>query len=204
MRHAHYESEKTAAKAREARWRMMAFGLLAVNATLSITIAGTDTTEKTIVVPPTLEKPFWVKGSEMSPEYLEEMARYLAGLVLNVTPNSVDTSHEIFLRYVAPANFGDVRTRLAVEADRLKRDNASAAFYPVGYQTKAKNRQTVITGDVTTMVGKQVISTVRRSWRFTYTLASGRLEVAEFVEVSNEHPFEEAIGDIPAGGPVDQ
>jgi conjugal transfer pilus assembly protein TraE len=177
---------------------MMAFGLLAVNIVLSVTVAGTDTTEKTIVVPPTLEKPFWVKGSEMSPEYLEEMSRYLTGLVLNVTPKSVDGNVDVFLRYVAPEAFGDIRTTMAVQGERLKRDNVSTAFYPVDYQTKVKQRQTVITGDFTTMVGKQVVSTVRRSWRFSYSLAGGRLWVSEFLEVESEHPFEAADDTVTA------
>ncbi len=65
-----------------------------------MTIAGTDTTEKTVIVPPTIERPFWVKGAETSAEYLEEMSRYLSTLVLNVTPKSIDANIDIFLRYV--------------------------------------------------------------------------------------------------------
>lgn len=192
MRRQHYESEKIAAKAREARWRWAAFGLLAANIILSMKIAGTDTTEKTIITPPTIERPFWVKGAETSPEYLEEMARYLSTLVLNVTPKSIDANIDIFLRYVSPEAHGEIRTRMAVQAERLKRDDVSTAFYPVSYQTRTKTRQTMITGDFITLIGKQRVSTVRRSWRFDYAFTGGRLWVSEFVEVNSEHPFEKA------------
>lgn len=203
MRRQHYESEKTAAKAREARWRLTAFGLLAANILLAMTIAGTDTTEKTVIVPPTIERPFWVKGAETSPEYLEEMSRYLSTLVLNVTPKSVDANIDVFLRYVAPEIHGDIRSRMAVQAGRLKRDDISTAFYPVGYQTRTGKRQVVVTGDFMTAVGKQVVSSVRRSWRFDYVYTGGRLWVSEFVEVDSEHPFEKAA-DRAAGPAVDQ
>lgn len=200
MRRQHYESEKIAAKAREAKWRLAAFGLLVANILLAMTIAGTDTTEKTVIVPPTIERPFWVKGTETSAEYLEEMSRYLSTLVLNVTPKSIDANIDIFLRYVAPETHGAIRTRMAVQAERLKRDDVTSAFYPVGYQTRAEKRQVVITGDFVTTVGKQQVSSVRRSWRFDYAFTGGRLWVSEFMEVNSEHPFEKAAGS--AAGPA--
>ncbi|MEW8375828.1 MAG: type IV conjugative transfer system protein TraE [Candidatus Thiodiazotropha sp.] len=193
MRHQRYESDKNTALAGEARWRRFAYGLLAANAVLAVTVAGTDTTEKTIVTPPIIERPFWVKGSEVSPEYLEEMARYLSTLVMNATPKSIDANIEIFLRYVAPKSYGDIRSRMTVQADRLKRDDVSTAFYPVGYQTQSKQRQTVVTGDFVTMVGKQRISSVRRSWRYDYSFTGGRLWVSQYMEVDSEDPFEKTV-----------
>ncbi|MEW8701723.1 MAG: type IV conjugative transfer system protein TraE [Candidatus Thiodiazotropha sp.] len=193
MRRQRYESDKNTALAGETRWRRFAYGLLAANAVLAMTVAGTDTTEKTIVTPPIIERPFWVKGSEVSPEYLEEMARYLSTLVMNATPKSIDANIEIFLRYVAPKSYGDIRSRMTVQADRLKRDDVSTAFYPVGYQTRSKQRQTVVTGDFVTMVGKQRISSVRRSWRYDYSFTGGRLWVSQYMEVDSEDPFEKTV-----------
>ncbi|MEJ2405370.1 MAG: type IV conjugative transfer system protein TraE [Candidatus Thiodiazotropha sp.] len=189
MRRQHYESEKNSAKAGEARWRLAAFGLLAANMLLAMTVAGTDTTEKTIITPPVIERPFWVKGSEVSPEYLEEIARYLSTLVINATPKSIDANIEIFLRYVAPESYGVIRSKMKAQAARMKRDDVSTAFYPVGYQTRLKERQTVITGDFVTMVGKQRISSIRRAWRFDFSFTGGRLWVSEYMEVESEDPF---------------
>jgi conjugal transfer pilus assembly protein TraE len=202
MKRQRYESDKNAALAGEARWRRFAYGLLAANALLAVTVAGTDTREKTIVTPPVIERPFWVKGTEVSPEYLEEMARYLSTLVENATPKSIDGNIEIFLRYVAPESYGVIRSRMAVQADRLKRDDVSTTFYPVGYQTRLEQRQTVITGDFVTMVGKQRISSMRRSWRYDYSFTGGRLWVSEYMEVDNEDPFEKTV-DGPAGPALD-
>jgi conjugal transfer pilus assembly protein TraE len=202
MRRQRYESEKHTALAGEARWRRLAYGLLAANALLAVTLAGTDTTEKTIITPPTIERQFWVKGSEVSPEYLEDIARFLSTLVGNSTPKSIDMNIEIFLRYVAPESYGDIRSRMKVQADRLKRDDISTAFYPVAYQTRPAQRQTVITGDFVTMVGKQRISSVRRSWRYDYSFTSGRLWVSEYMEVDSEDPFEKTV-DGTAGPALD-
>jgi hypothetical protein len=91
---------------------------------------------------------------------------------------------------------------MTVQADRLKRDDVSTAFYPVGYQTRLKQRQTVVTGDFVTMVGKQRISSVRRSWRYDYSFTSGRLWVSEYMEVDSEDPFEKTV-DGTAGPALD-
>ena len=171
----------------------MALGLLITDLVLAITLMNIDTTEKTVVVPPTIEKPFWVKGTEVAPEYLEEMARYLSSLLLNVTPKSVDGTSDVFLRYVAPNAYGTLKAKMAVQAERLKRSSVATAWYPVEYQTKAKEKVVVVTGDFQTAVGKQVVSSVRRSFRFTYSFVGGRLWVSEFVEVGNEQPFEKAL-----------
>jgi type IV conjugative transfer system protein TraE len=199
MKRDRYQSEKDEAKASKARWQRMAFGLLAANILLAVFVIGVDTTEKTLVVPPTIERPFWVKGGEVSAEYLEEMARYLSSLVLSVTPKSVDGNVDIFMRYVAPGSYGATKAGMDVGAERLKRNSSSTIFYPIEYQSKPKKFQTVISGDFVTTVGKQVVSQVRRSWRFTYTFESGRLWVSEFVEVSNEHPFDKTVGDSASG-----
>jgi len=202
MKRKHYESETIAARYRESRWRTVALGMMAANLLLAATVAGTDTTEKIVIVPPVIERPFWVKGAEMSREYLEEMSRYLAGLVLNVTPKSVESGIDIFLRYVAPASYGQIRARMTAQADRLRRDDVSTAFYPVSYQTRPKKRQVVITGDFVTVVGKQIVSKVRRSWRFAYTYTGGRLWIAEFLEVKSEDPFAESDQHTAAGASV--
>jgi len=181
MRRERYVSEKNAAEAREAKWRLAALGLVATNVLLAVTIMGTDTTEKTVVVPPTIERSFWVKGAEVSPEYLEEMSRYLSTLVLNATPKSVDANIDVFLRYVDPNAYGAIRSRMAIQAERLRRDDVSTVFYPVAYQTSTEKAQVAVTGDFVTVVGKQIVSSVRRSWRFDFTHTGGRLWVSEFV-----------------------
>ena len=58
--------------------------------------------ERTIVVPPTIEKTFWVTKDHVSKEYLEQMASFVAWLILDVTPATVDWKKDILLNYVAP------------------------------------------------------------------------------------------------------
>ena len=46
--------------------------------------------ERVVVVPPSINKTFWVESERVSAEYLEQMAYFLLQLKLNVTPQSID------------------------------------------------------------------------------------------------------------------
>ena len=51
-----------------------------------VSIVGSD---RTVIVPPNIDRTFWVTKEKASREYLEEMASYVAWLVLDVDRKSV-------------------------------------------------------------------------------------------------------------------
>ncbi len=53
-----------------------------------VSIVGSD---RTVIVPPNIDRTFWVTKEKASREYLEEMASYVAWLVLDVTPTTWST-----------------------------------------------------------------------------------------------------------------
>ena len=81
-------------------------------------------------MPPTINKSFWVESDKVSADYLEQMGYFLAQLVLNVTPQSVDYQSNLLLQYAAPASYGELKTAMAVAGERLKRDGAATVFSP--------------------------------------------------------------------------
>ena len=62
--------------------------------------------ERTIIVPPNIDRKFWVTKDKASREYLEEMAGYVSWLVLDVTPSTVDWKRNVLLNWVAPVLVG--------------------------------------------------------------------------------------------------
>ena len=79
-------------------------------------------------MPPSINKSFWVSRDKASGEYLEQMGAFIAWLVLDVTPASIDWKKDILLGYVEPDQHGELKTRQELEAARLKRINASTFF----------------------------------------------------------------------------
>ena len=53
------------------------------------------------LVPPHINKTFWIDGEKVSPEYLEQMGLFVLQLAVNNTPSSVDYNNQVLLRYVA-------------------------------------------------------------------------------------------------------
>ena len=198
MKRVHYESSALRARFQANRWQLFAFLLSLANVLLAVRIAGSDNHEKTVLVPPSLERPVWVRSDKVSAAYLQEMSRYFSTLILNVTPKSVDSGIDVFLRYVSPAAFGKLRNSMELQAQRLKRNSVSTAFYPVDYQIKEKAREVVVMGDFITIVGTQKVPAQRRAWRLTYALSDGRLWITEFVEVDHDHPFSAPLDSLGA------
>ena len=68
----------------------LAVGALAAGQILAlVVILNLLGTVRTVVVPPSLNKTFWVTRDKASNEYLEQMGSFIAWLVLDVTPASM-------------------------------------------------------------------------------------------------------------------
>jgi len=116
---------------RRNRGLALTVGLLAAAHVLAlVVILNLLGTVRTVVVPPSINKSFWVSRDKASGEYLEQMGAFIAWLVLDVTPASIDWKKDILLGYVEPDQHGELKTRQELEAARLKRINASTAFAP--------------------------------------------------------------------------
>ncbi len=134
--------------------------------------------EKTILVPPVVSKTFWVDGNKVAPEYIEQMAVYFAQLALNANPANVDYQYNLLLQHVTPRAYGELKAELAVAADRLKKDNASQAFYP-SEVVVLKNTATM-KGRLVKTVGQKVTSDDTVVYVIKFSYEGGRLYVSSF------------------------
>ena len=87
-------------------------------------IAGT---ERTVIVPPAIERAFWVTSERAGKAYLEQMASYVAYLVLDVDPDTIDWKRSALLDWVAPDQHATMRNRGANGAAEVE-PSAFAAF----------------------------------------------------------------------------
>ena len=111
-----------------ARQSVQLIGLLAVLALALVTVLLMVGRERTVVTPPTLQKSFWVEGDQVSGSYLEQMAGWIATLILDVSPGNIDYNKTILLQYAAPDAHGALAQAMELAAAKLKRDNATTLF----------------------------------------------------------------------------
>ena len=141
--------------------------------------------EKIVLVPPSIEKRFWVAADNASVEYLSEMTSFFASLRLNMTPDNAAFQRESLLRYIDPAFYNTVKTELIKEEEKIKEQHISMAFYPVTIKVNDKKLNAVIEGDLKSFVGDVAMPSKRLSYRINYRFDHGRLLVKSFEEVKN-------------------
>ncbi|MBL8511840.1 MAG: type IV conjugative transfer system protein TraE [Betaproteobacteria bacterium] len=83
---------------------------------------------RTTIVPPVIDRAFWVSGNKVSREYLELMGPFVASLILDVSPGSITYKRDQLLKWVRPEQHGEIKLRMDKEADRLRALNASTVF----------------------------------------------------------------------------
>jgi conjugal transfer pilus assembly protein TraE len=140
---------------------------------------------RTLVVPPSMNKTFWVERDKASSEYLEQMGSFIAWLILDVTPASIDWKKEVLLGYIAPDQHGAMKTRQELEASRLKRINASTAFMPQQLVPSEDAQTVVVRGRLRTLVNGQETANEVKAFLVEFSYSGGRMHVKTFKEVPN-------------------
>ncbi|MCE4369672.1 type IV conjugative transfer system protein TraE [Xanthomonas hortorum] len=159
-------------------------GLLAAGHLLALlVILGLAGRERTIVVPPSLEKSFWVSGNAVSREYLEQMGAFVAWLVLDVSPASITWKTDTLLAYVEPGQYAALKTRMELETRRLQRLNASTSFQPQQLAVNEAQQQVVIRGRLRTWVNTVETSNAAKAYRVQFRYGGGRIQLSTFEEV---------------------
>ena len=162
----------------------LAVGLLAGGHLLAlIVILNLLGTVRTVIVPPSINKSFWVSRDKASGEYLEQMGSFVAWLVLDVTPATIDWKKDILLGYVDPAQYGPLKTRQEVEAERLKRINAATAFAPQQLVASEDTQSLVVRGRLRTLVNGYETANDLKAYRIDFGHAGARMHVIGFKEV---------------------
>lgn len=139
--------------------------------------------ERTIVVPPTIDKSFWVTRERVSREYLEQMGSFVAWLILDVTPASIDWKKGILLNYVAPDQHGAMQSRQDIEAERLRRINASTFFLPQQLVPNEDKQTVAIRGRLRTQVNGQETATETKAYLAEFQYTGGRMHLKSFKEM---------------------
>lgn len=147
-------------------------------------IAGMVGSERTIIVPPSIDKTFWVTRDKASTEYLEQMAGFMTWLVLDVSPSTIDWKRNVLLNYVAPDRHAAMKTQMDLEADRLRSNNASTSFLIQQLTANDKDQSVLVIGRLRRQInGSDVGEPETRAYQTQFEYAGGRVHVRTFKEV---------------------
>lgn len=140
-------------------------------------------TERTIVVPPTISKTFWLTSTKASGAYLEEMASFASWLILDVAPPTIDWKTGVLLNYVTPEEHGQLKQQQDIESERIKRLNATTYFLPMQVVADEAEQAVKIVGRLRTTVNGQETNSDMKAYVAGFKLSGGRLQLQRFEEV---------------------
>jgi conjugal transfer pilus assembly protein TraE len=160
-----------------------------------VVIASIVGTERTVIVPPNIDKSFWVSKDKASREYLEQMAGFVSWLMLDVTPSTVDWKRNVLLNWVSPDQHAAMKTKMDLEADRLRSNNASTSFLIQQLTADEKEQSVLVTGRLRRQInGTDVAEPETRSYLAQFQYTGGRVHIQTFKEIANVQPGQVRVG----------
>jgi len=136
--------------------------------------------DRTVVLQPVLTRPLELSSSGVSREYLEMVTRDAAILMLNRTPQSVDYWMEAVLKIVHPSAYGRMKGELLKIANDQRGSSVAQYFTMEGMQVNPDQLTSHVTGVLHTMVGRQEVASLKRTFRFEWTYTGIELRLIGF------------------------
>jgi conjugal transfer pilus assembly protein TraE len=141
--------------------------------------------ERIVVVPPIVAQEFWVATDSVSDSYLEQMATFFAGLLLNVTPNSFARRSEHLLQHVAPHDYPALKAQLVEQQLEIERRVLSTSFHPSSFKIDRRKLLVELKGELKLMVGNAPVQLQSKTYQIQFVQTQGRLYIQRFDEVAN-------------------
>jgi conjugal transfer pilus assembly protein TraE len=139
--------------------------------------------DREIILQPVLSRPLTISSAGVTADYLEMVTRDTAIIALNRSPDSLEYWMTEVLKIVHPAAYGRVKSSLYKIVSEQKGSDISQAFAMSAMTVDPKQLTSDVTGTVTTFVGKKVISSVKKTFRFRWSYAGLTLSLVEFGEL---------------------
>lgn len=197
-----YESRLANAFAQNSFYKLSLLSSGTVNILLAVVLISAINSTRVIVVPPDIEKSFWVESDNVSKDYLEQMGLYISQLELNVTPNSHGYQSKQLLKYIHPSLAGEAESKFMAAGQQLKKDNASTWFRPSMVRVDAVRKQVAITGEYAVTVAEKQVVKLIKTYLAEFEMSGNRLFLTKFDEVNDSELFKPVDEKVKATLPV--
>lgn len=161
----------------------MVFGLLLANILLSALAWYTSLHQRVLVTPFESGSGFANSDSNVDPKYLSMMSENFIYSRLNVTPETINSTHKRLLTFVDGSRYGVMQSTLAHEEGVVQKNKISSDFMITDIQLDPHALKATITGVLNRAVGGRVLKSARMTYELTYRYRFGRLSILSFTKV---------------------
>jgi len=138
------------------------------------------------VVPPDFQKEYEIRKTSASREYIEQMSIFLLVNAMTVNPDSAVYSTQSFLRWLSPEARGKLETALLGDADWIKSNSVSQAFYARACDFFGP-RKLRVTGTLLQWTGGRLITTRDVAIDLRVTIDNYTLTIEDMAYVDTTH-----------------
>lgn len=164
---------------------------LLVNVFLAGAFFTMDRTVRTVIVPPEINKTFWVDGHNIGPEWLEQMGSWVISQYATVSPQTIEYQNSLLLKLVHPSVNGELAIRFKMGANRLKQENMSKIFMPREVRISEKGQAVALIGtQITFIADKRVQGDQVKAYLVAFDYDGSRTFIKELRETSPVRPFD--------------
>ena len=115
--------------------------------------------DRIVIVPPKIEREFWIDENRVSESYLEQMALFFATFAANMSPSSAEYNAKILASYTDPSAYAEFKNEIGGQAAYFKKNNITQAFFPEATKIYPDEGRVEIMGQAMRYVGQTKIST---------------------------------------------
>lgn len=133
-------------------------------------------TSKTVIIPPKVDKEFWVSDTTLSAAYYEQVGFYIADRILSVSPSTAEGSYDALLPFFS-SNSKDlyaIKKMLKEQSEFIKKENVYQVFYPINVVPKAKERLLSVNGSLRKFIGTMYIHDIETRLDIKFDIANGK------------------------------
>lgn len=145
----------------------------------------------TILEPPSRARTIAIDGDRIDGAWLTEMGTYIAHLMLDTTPRSIEWQQAEILKWVHPSSYGELQQRMAVAAKRLAEANATTVFWPQQVAPDPDRQRVLLIGHVDTYVNGQAVTGSGRTvaYQASFESKGGRMLLKDWTETPTDDPW---------------
>ena len=168
-------------------------GQLAVLLLLVLLLGFVVVRDTTKIVPTEIRRPYEIGANYANKDYLLDMAGYVLGTVLTVTPESVDYNNRVILRMADPDGYAGLKTALDAAALRLKQERVTTIWVPRKEEVSERDKRVKVSGKLKTYIADKLTSERDKDYLVEFSVTtSGRLYVSKIEEFLGRDPARHA------------
>jgi len=161
------------------KFAMLTIGLSSVLTTYGSYMALNS--QKTVLVPPQINKPMWISGNKASDEYIKEFTRYIAGLAFSYHPGTARKQFSELLNMYTPGEFVNAQKVFYALANTIEEARVASTFY-VNDISNWENRTIEVKGYKTTFFPDKTSEERQTSYYIEYVIVDGKFQIVTIMD----------------------